>query len=178
MEPKDASQAGSSLRMVGGIEIPHSALAREACETAAILLPDVLNGHAHRVFVFAALTGRRQPPAFDAELLYVAAMFINVGLNAAYCHSQRRYEVESADAVRQFLASHQVADSMALEVWYAVALHTTHGIPDYASPLAASLAAGVHTDLFGDKAAAVSRESQTEILRAYPRGERFKEQFH
>jgi hypothetical protein len=178
VEPKDASQAGSSLRMVGGIEIPHSALAREACETAAILLPDVLNGHAHRVFVFAALTGRRQPPAFDAELLYVAAMFINVGLNAAYCHSQRRYEVESADAVRQFLASHQVADSMALEVWYAVALHTTHGIPDYASPLAASLAAGVHTDLFGDKAAAVSRESQTEILRAYPRGERFKEQFH
>lgn len=177
VEPKDSSQGGASSHRVGGIEIPARDLARDARETAELFLPDLLNRHAHRVFVFAALAGRHRALIFDSELLYVTAMFMNVGLTDAYAFSQRRYEVDSASAVRQFLMSHRVADGAVSEAWYAVALHTTNEIPDHASPLAASLATGVRMDLFGDKEAVVSRDAKTEILHAFPRGTRFKERF-
>jgi len=177
MNLEDESRGESVSNRVAGIEIPQSTIAREAYKTAAILLPDVLSGHAQRVFVFAALTSQQRRPACDFDLLYVAAMFMTVGLNLIYAFSQRRYEVDSAEAVQQFLAEHDISDSAALDVWYAVALHTTHGIPDYASPLAASLAAGVHMDLFGERASAVSHDLEMETLRMYPRGERFKERF-
>ncbi|WP_063499614.1 hypothetical protein [Paraburkholderia phytofirmans] len=177
MEPKDPSQDGASSQWISGIAIPEGNLACGARETAEILLPDVLNLHAQRVFVFAALAAQQKALVVDAELLYVAAMFMNVGLTGAYAFSQRRYELDSASAARQFLVSHRVADATVLEVWYAVALHTTSEIPDHASPLAASLAAGVRTDLFGDKAANLSRESKAEILKELPRGKQFKERF-
>jgi hypothetical protein len=177
VEPKDSSQGGASSHRIGGIEIPTGELARDAREAAELFLPDLLNRHAHRVFIFAALAGRHKALIFNAEFLYATAMFMNVGLTDAYACSQRRYEVDSASAVRQFLMSHRVADGSVLDAWYAVALHTTSEIPDHASPLAASLAAGVRTDLFGDKEAAISREAKTEILKAFPRGKRFKERF-
>lgn len=177
MEPQDASKGESRLNRVGGIEIPQGALAHEAYETAIILVPELLVRHSQRTFVFASIAGNRSSSPFDAELLYVAAMFMNVGLNAAYANSQRRYEVDSANAVRQLLAGHHVTDSIAVEVWYAVALHTTHCIPNHMSPLASLIAAGVRTDLFGHNVSAISRETRADILRAYPRGQHFKERF-
>ncbi|SDI04693.1 hypothetical protein SAMN05216466_116106 [Paraburkholderia phenazinium] len=168
---------GSLSRKVCGIGVPQGELAREAHEVAGALLPGVLSGHAQRVFILAALKAQRGGVRCNTERLYVASMFINVGLSAAYLGSQRRYEVDSADAARQFLARHGVAASAATQMWHAVALHTSHGIAKHASTLAALLAAGVRTDLFGEDLAALPRESEAELLRAYPRGERFKEQF-
>lgn len=162
---------------VGGIEMPHGKLAQEAYETTRALLPDVLNNHAQRVYVFAALAAKRRAIQLDGELLYVAARFSNVGLAAAYADSKRRYEVDSADAILAFLGRNHVADAIAQEAWHAVALHTSFGIADEASLLAASLAAGIRADLFGDDGAALSRESEQEIFDTFPRGEKFKERF-
>ncbi|MFM0281942.1 phosphohydrolase [Paraburkholderia sediminicola] len=173
----DSSQPGPPSRRIGGVDIPTGDLACDALATAELFLPDLLNHHAHRVFIFAVLAGRHRALIFDQELLYAAAMFMNVGLTDVYARSQRRYELDSASALRQCLTSRKVVDGSVLEAWYAVALHTTHEIPDHASPLAASLASGVRMDLFGDKAAIVAREAKTEILNEFPRGKRFKERF-
>ena len=177
MEPQEAARAGPPPRAVCGIGLPQGALARDAYEVARVLLPGVLCGHAQRAFIFAALRARRADVTCNTERLYVASMFINVGLNETYRDSQRRYEVDSADAARQFLTHHGVRARPAAEVWQAVALHTSQGIADYASSLAALLAAGVRTDLFGEDMGALARETEAEILQTYPRGDRFKEQF-
>lgn len=177
MASRESAGAASPGRSVCGIGMPQGALARDAHEVAGALLPSVLNGHAQRVFIFAALKARRVGLKCNTECLYVASMFINVGLSAAYLGSQRRYEVDSADAARQFLSRHGAAASSAAQMWQAVALHTSHGIAEHASTLAALLAAGVRTDLFGEDLVALTRESEAEVLQAYPRGERFKEQF-
>jgi hypothetical protein len=171
------SSPGGVLNPVGGVNIPKGRLARDARKTAESLLPGVLYRHAQRVFIFAVLAARHHALLCNADLLYVAAMFMNVGLTCAYAGSQRRYEIDSASAVRHFLVTHRVPKRAVLEAWYAVALHTTSEIPDHASPIAASLAAGVRTDLFGDKADIVSREAKAEILNTFPRGDRFKERF-
>ena len=177
MELREAARARPTPRTVCGVGVPQGALARNAREVAGALLPGVLDGHAQRVFIFAALKARRGEVTCNTERLYVASMFINVGLTEAYRDSQRRYEVDSADAARQFLTSQGVPARSSAEVWQAIALHTSQGIADYASSLAALLAAGVRTDLFGEDMGALAHETEAEILQTYPRGERFKEQF-
>ena len=91
---------------VAGVRIPHTPLAIAAAEAARALLPEVVTGHASRVFVFASLVARREACACDAETLYIAAMYANMGLSAAYSYSMLRYEIDSAHSARAFLQCH------------------------------------------------------------------------
>src|SRR5436305_549774 len=77
-----------------------------------------------RVFLFGAIKGIRQNLKFDAELLYVAALFHDLGLADAYHTQTKRFEVDGADAAREFLQSHGIPDPKADLVWEAIALHT------------------------------------------------------
>ncbi|MBN3725990.1 phosphohydrolase, partial [Burkholderia sp. Ac-20379] len=85
---------------VAGVPIPGTPVAVAAEQSACAALPAVLLGHARRVFVFAALSARRDGLACDAGLLFVGALYANMGLSAAYAHSMLRYELDSADAAR------------------------------------------------------------------------------
>ncbi|MFL9898001.1 MULTISPECIES: HD domain-containing protein [Paraburkholderia] len=165
------------LRVVSGVSIPQSPLARDARAFADIMLPSPLKNHAKRVFVFASLSALKSGLVVDTDLLYVASMFINVGLDQAFKDSQLRYEIDGANAARHFLESHGVVQASTSDVWQAVALHSTHGIVDHVSPLASLIAASVRTDLFGENMSALTRKSKDEILRAYPRGYRFEERY-
>ncbi|WP_321888221.1 HD domain-containing protein [Paraburkholderia bannensis] len=158
---------------VAGVRIPRTALATLAVENARASLAPVLVGHARRVFVFAALTARRERQVCDSEALYVSAMYANMGLSPAYAHSQLRYEVDSADAARALLAG--IAPYMADDVWRAIALHTTPGIPEHVSPLARLLAQGAQTDLVGANYDAYTCAEREAILAAYPREATFNE---
>ncbi|WP_321908287.1 phosphohydrolase [Paraburkholderia sp. J11-2] len=158
---------------VAGVRIPRTALAALALENACAALDPLLVGHAHRVFVFAALAARRERHACDAETLYVSAMYANMGLSPAYAHSNLRYEVDSADAARALLAG--VSPCVAEDVWRAIALHTTPGIPEHVSPLARLLAQAAGTDLTGANYDAYTCAERTAILAAYPREATFCE---
>jgi HD superfamily phosphodiesterase len=79
--------------------------------------------------VFGAMRGVRQNLKFDSELLYVAALFHDLGLVDAYHTDTKRFEVDGADAARDFLRSHGIPEPSADLVWQAIALHTTPGIP-------------------------------------------------
>jgi len=60
-------------------------------------------------------------------------------------HSVRVYvffEVDGADAAREFLRSHGIPERKADLVWEAIALHTTPGIPAYMRPEIALTNAG------------------------------------
>ena len=64
---------------------------------------------------------------FDPELLYTAAMFHDIGLTQSYRGSQLRFEVDGANAARDFLRSHGISERDIEKVWAAIALHTTPG---------------------------------------------------
>jgi hypothetical protein len=51
----------------------------------------------------AALAGKRKGVMFDPELLFVAGIFHDYGLTAGYGQSHLRYEVDGANAAREFL---------------------------------------------------------------------------
>ncbi|KGE05720.1 phosphohydrolase [Burkholderia gladioli] len=160
---------------VAGVRIPATPLALAALESAGAALPGVLLGHARRVFVLAALSARRGGLACDAGALFVGSLYANMGLSAAYARSAERYELDSADAARGLLRRHGASEREQSELWLAIALHTTSGIPARVSPLAGVLAQAVRTDLTGAHYHAYTRGERAGVLAAYPRGARFGE---
>jgi HD superfamily phosphodiesterase len=162
-------------RIIAGVTIPDGPLARAANAAVFENEPPILFRHSVRVFLFAALIGEHRALDFDPELLYVAALFHDVGLTADYRDSHRRFEVDGAHALRTFLCHHQVSQAHIDEAWLAVALHTTFGIPGELTPLTALLAAGVETDMLGMHFDEISEANRLAVLQEYPRSSRFKE---
>lgn len=161
---------------IAGIQIPDSSLAKAATQLIRDTEPDLLFHHSTRVFLFGALAGRRKNLKFDPELLYVGAMFHDIGLTRQYSSTNERFEVDGANAARDFLASHGVPEASIEIVWDAIALHTTPGIPQHKKPEVALVTAGVEMDVLGieyDQFPDVQREA---VVAAHPRGPQFKEQ--
>lgn len=68
---------------------------------------------------------------YDPELLYLGAMFHDVGLTETYSSADLRFEVDGANAAREFIKSYGVPERDIEDVWTAIALHTTPGIPEH-----------------------------------------------
>lgn len=122
---------------IAGITIPDSALAREATELVRDATSDVVFNHSRRVYLFGELRGRETGVTADPELLYVGAMFHDLGLTERYGSDDQRFELDGADQARRFLLSHGITEDDATDVWTAIALHTTPEIPLHMTPVVA-----------------------------------------
>ena len=159
---------------IADVKIPDSKLARDLTQLIRDTESDLLFHHSNRVYLFGALAGNRKGLKFDPELLYVGAMFHDMGLTEAYLHSQNRFEVDSANAAREFLRSHKIPESSIEIVWDAIALHTTPGIPEHKKPEVALVTAGVEMDVMGIDYANFTDAQRDAITAAHPRGGDFK----
>jgi HD superfamily phosphodiesterase len=156
------------------VAIPDSRLAREATELIRSIESDLLYNHSLRVYSFGALQGDRQGLSYDPELLYIGAMFHDIGLVEGHRSAHDRFEVDGANAAREFLAGHGVSGDALRIVWDAIALHTTPGIPQHKEPEVALVTAGVELDVLGFGYDDISAEDREAVLAAYPRVD-FKE---
>jgi putative nucleotidyltransferase with HDIG domain len=163
------------LNTIAGVSIPDSKLAREVTELIRDTEPPLLFHHSTRVYLFGALAGLRTELRFDPELLYVGAMFHDIGLTRAYSSTTERFEVDGANAAREFLLRHQIPREAIDVVWDAIALHTTPGIPKFKEPEVALVTAGVEMDVLGLGFAEFGDEQRKQIVAAHPRGAHFKE---
>jgi HD domain len=161
---------------ISGVEIPDSQLAREAAELVRQYEDEMLFNHSVRVYAFGAIKGIRQQLKFDSELLYIAALFHDLGLVDHYHTQTKRFEVDGADAAREFLSGHGIAQPEADLVWEAIALHTTPGIPQYMRPEIALTNAGVLVDVVGIGYDEYTQEQRDQVTAAFPRGD-FKNEF-
>ena len=151
------------------LAIPDSLLAKEATEILREYSTDLLINHSMRVYLFAAEQGRQQKLRFDTELLYVAAAFHDLGLTKKFSSQNERFEVDGANAVRQFLTAHSVPEEQVQTAWEAIALHTTPGVTPYMRPEIALLYSGVGLDVLGKGLDQFPSESRNEIVARYPR---------
>lgn len=154
---------------IAGVSIPDSALAREATELVRDTESTLLFDHSLRVYLFGALQGRRQGLKFDPELLYIGALFHDMGLTEAYRSPSERFEVDGANLAREFLQRHGVSESSIEVVWDAIALHTTPGIPRWKKPEVALVTAGVELDVLGLGYHDLSEDDRAQVLAAFPR---------
>jgi HD domain len=164
------------IQTVEGITIPDSKLAREVTELVRDTESPLLFNHSSRVYCFGALAGKHRNLTFDPELLYVGAMFHDMGLTRQHSSAKARFEVDSANAARDFLRSHGISQGDIDTVWTAIALHTTPGVPQYMHPVIALVTAGVEMDVLGWAYDDYSDAERAAVVRAYPRSNRFKEE--
>jgi hypothetical protein len=153
-----------------GITIPDSKMARDLTQMIRDREPDLLFHHSTRVYLFGALTGRRKGLKYEPELLYVGAMFHDIGLTDAYRASPLRFEVDGANAARDFLRSYGVPETAVETVWDAISLHTTPGIPEHKKAEVALVTAGVEMDVLGFAYEQFTPEQRQAVVAAHPRG--------
>lgn len=160
---------------ISGIKIPDSALAREVTELVRDTESGLLFNHSSRVYYFGAIAARHRGLSFDADLLYTGAMFHDMGLTEKHSSAHERFEVDGANAARDFLKRYGIAQAELDIVWTAIALHTTPGIPQHMHPVVALVTAGVEMDVLGLTHAQYSDEERVAVVGAFPRSAHFKE---
>lgn len=160
---------------VAGVTIPDTPLARAATALVEEAAGPLLFNHSRRVFLFGALEGRHRGLEVDPELLYVGAMFHDLGLTEHHRRSDQRFEVDGADLARDFLLDHGRSAADARKVWLAIALHTTPGVPEHLEPETALVTAGVETDVLGLDLDQVDEADRAAVVAAHPRPD-FKNQ--
>src|SRR6201996_2756264 len=170
-----ASTQVSQAALISGISVPDSKLADTITEFIRDTESTLLFNHSSRVYYFAALAGQRRSLKFDAELLYAGAMFHDIGLVPAYSSNTDRFEVDGANAARDFLRRQKISEQDIEYVWTAIALHTTPGIPQYMHPVVALVTAGVEMDVLGIDYASFTDADRNAVVAAFPRTVHFKE---
>jgi HD domain len=152
---------------IAGVRIPDSTMAREATELVRDVASPLLFDHSRRVFLFGALRGKDLE--YDAELLYVGAMFHDLGLTERYRRTDQRFEIDGADEARRFLDQHGITGEAADRVWTAIALHTTPEIPLHLPAEIALVTRGVELDVLGIGYDAVTDAQRAAVTAAHPR---------
>lgn len=161
--------------MIAGVAIPVSTLAQEATELVRDVATELVYHHSRRVFLFGALRGQEAALGYDPELLYVGAMFHDLGLTDTYARTDQRFEIDAADVARSFLRERGISAEDAEKVWTAIALHTTPEIPLHMAPEIALVTRGVELDVLGIGYDAISAAQREAVVAAHPRPD-FKSQ--
>ena len=161
--------------IIEGAQVPDSRLAAEITELVRDTAGPLLFNHSSRVYFFGAVAGLRRALKFDPELLYAGAMFHDMGLTSKHSSPDKRFEVDGANAARDFLSTRGIAQSDVDDVWAAIALHTTPGIPEFMRPVIALVTAGVEMDVLGLTYHRYADEVREAIVAAFPRTAQFKE---
>jgi hypothetical protein len=149
--------------------VPDSQLTREATGLLREFSTPLLFNHSHRVFFWANEFGRQTGQRFDIELLFICAAFHDLGLLKKFSSERDRFEVDSANAVRQFLEHHHVPDTRIQTAWDAISLHTTPGIAAYKPIEVELLYNGVALDVLGIGYEAFPSAVREKVVAQYPR---------
>lgn len=155
--------------VIAGIAVPDTRLVREATALVREAADDTLFHHSRRVFLWGSLKAAARGLAVDPELAYVGGLFHDLGLTSAFATKDRRFEIDGADAARQFLLDHGRSAHEAQQVWLAIALHTTPEIPHRLDPEVAVVTLGVETDVLGFDLGEITDEQRAAVVAAHPR---------
>jgi hypothetical protein len=159
----------SRLKSVAGVRIPDTALCHSAVELLESSSPEFLCTHCLRTYIFGSLAVRSLGRSVgDEEAAFCAAALHDLGLVPAY-RRDNRFEVDGADAARQFCAKHQVPPERADLVWEAIALHTSPGIATQLADEIALVHLGAGLELFGLGLDQVPPQVVEQVLESYPR---------
>ena len=105
-----------------GLRSPTARSHREATEFVRDVSTPLLFDHSRRVFLWASLQAEQRRLDYDAELLYVGAMFHDVDLLEGHRSEHERFEIDGANAARAFLERHGLPEEQVMTVWKSIAL--------------------------------------------------------
>jgi hypothetical protein len=154
---------------IAGIPIPDTDLVREATSLVREATDDNLFNHSRRVYFWGSVKAAARGLRVDPELAYVGALFHDLGLTPGFRTTERRFELDGAEAARDFLLERGRTEEEALAVWLGIALHTTPEVPHHLSPEVAVVILGVETDVVGVGIDEIPEEQRDAVVAAHPR---------
>jgi hypothetical protein len=153
--------------MISDIKAPDSAIVRQAEELTRDVSSDVIFNHVMRCYWFSELFAQAEGAKVDSELMFLSAVFHDLGLTA-HASGPHRFEIEGASAARKFLVDKHVSADRAQQVWDNIALHTWD-INLFRNDTSRITQLGIVHDVVGVPGAPLDARDVAEVLRRYPR---------
>ncbi|KAF8918349.1 hypothetical protein CPB85DRAFT_1430529 [Mucidula mucida] len=154
---------------IAGVEFPSSPTITAALAYMESHSTPVVVNHVMRSAYFALIIGPKLPPFTDVSpsKLVLAILMHDLGWDPTgeLVSPDKRFEVDGANAARDFLRKHDPSFSAAdLQlVWDAIALHTSFSIAFHKEPLVGLASLGIFSDFLGPNNAKVLKLSK-EVL--------------
>ena len=161
------SRVNSLPRVVAGVRLVDSKVAKEATELSRTVSPPYLFNHAVRTYLFGSLVGRALKQSFDEELLYLACLMHDLGLTEKY-EGDLPFEIQGAEAAKHFLEELAYEKAKVGVVWDGIAMHPLF-IGQYKQPEIALVGEGAGADVLGPDSSQISKAEVDEVLSAFPR---------
>ena len=171
----ETAQPDGSTRLLAGVSVPDTALISRAIDFARERSEPYLFNHVMRSWLFAELLAQRKQTAHDGEVLAVTVILHDLGLAQGF-DGPLRFEVEGANAARDFARNEGIDDRRAQLIWDGVALNSTVSIALYKEPEIALATMGIGLDWGGFGYDALTETEIAAIVEAFPRLE-MKERF-
>lgn len=162
------------LHDLDALTVPDTPAARQAEDICRAVLDTSLVNHTYRTYAWGALLGVAERRAFDAELLYVAALLHDIGLTERFDRGGC-FESDGAAAAQELLLEVGWPADRAQRAARAIYLHM-HEVEEADGPEALLLAYGTSLDVTGRRLDEIDGRARDETLDAYPRAS-FKQRF-
>ena len=144
-----------------GLSVPDSALAKHAEEACSELSSEALRNHSHRCFLFGTAFGTAEKVAHDPELLYVACMLHDLGLDPPRRPADGScFTLVGAERALE-LEARRAAEAIAIHMNLRVTLDD--GAEGYL------LTAGAQLDVIGRRYREVDRATVDGVVARHPR---------
>ena len=157
------------LKSVVGVTVPDTALCKAAVDLLESSSPGFLCTHCLRTYIFGSFAVRSLGRSVaDEEAAFCGAALHDLRLVPPY-RRDNRFEVDGADAAREFCSKHQVPPERTDLIWEAIALHTSAGIATRLADEIALVHLGAGLELFGLGLDKVPPQVVEEVLENYPR---------
>src|SRR5258705_183172 len=157
------------VKSVAGVRIPDTALCNAAVDLLESCSPAFLCSHCLRTYIFGSLAvkgiGRS---VVDEEAAFCGAVLHDLGLVPPY-RGDNRFEVDGAEAARDFCIRRQLWRERAGVVGQAIAIHTWPGIPTRLAGEIARVNLGAGLVFLGLGLDQFPPQVLEEILEKYPR---------
>jgi len=163
-----AAQPKVATRSLAGVSVPDTPLITRAIEFARERSELYLFNHVMRSWLFAALFAQRKQAGHDAEVLAVTTILHDIGLAESF-DGPLRFEVEGANAARNFARKEGMDDRRTQLIWDGVALNSTPSIALYKEPEIALATLGIGLDWGGFGYEALTDAEIASILEVFPR---------
>ena len=155
-------------RVLAGVAVPDTPLVARAIEFARAHSEPYLFNHVMRSWLFATILAEQGGKPYDAEVLAVSALLHDLGLSESLA-GPLRFEVEGANAARDFVRRLGVDERRAQLIWDSIALNSTPSICLHKETEAALCTLGVGLDWGGWGYDRVPAEQIARIVAEFPR---------
>lgn len=155
-------------RVLAGVIVPDTPIVTRAIEFAREHCDPYLFNHSMRSWLFSAALAQLKNAPHDPVVLAVSTVLHDIGLVQAFS-GPLRFEVEGANAAREFARGAGMDERQAQLIWDGVALNSTPSIGLYKEPEVALCTAGIGLDWGGWGYETLAPSLVGSIMDAYPR---------